>query len=331
MMKLSSMRLIEESVDGDGNNLIAAQSLAAWPHDPGSVRFVRSSATAVFAFSHGAQRFMLRVVPAADRDPLDLQSQVEFLEYLATHGVAVSRPVASTSGQLVEQIDVSGRRYYASVVEQIDGAQREFGALTPEQFGAWGRALGKLHQSARAYKPSHCPTWGDQLGFAAECIPHREEAAWKVINQVSRRLRTLPRRASSYGLIHGDFELDNLIWSDGTISAIDFDDFAQSWFVADIAYALRDLFGDSTANVNLDDPSLRAFVDGYREHHRVSDHDLKMLPVFVRLHNVVMFARLLRAIERRESADEPEWLAGVRRRLVAKLAFYRAEFARAEV
>ena len=58
------------------------------------------------------------------------------------------------------------------------------------------------------------------------------------------------------GLVHGDFELDNLKWSHGIPTAFDFDEAAVSWFAADVAIAVRDI---------ADRPELlAAFLSGYR-------------------------------------------------------------------
>src|SRR2546430_7254258 len=55
-------------------------------------------------------------------------------------------------------------------------------------------------------------------------------------------LSALTVTETNSGLIHGDFELDNLFWQDDTIALLDFDDCSYSWYVADVAFALRDLF-----------------------------------------------------------------------------------------
>jgi len=56
----------------------------------------------------------------------------------------------------------------------------------------------------------------------------------------------LDRTRDNFGLIHFDFELDNLCWEDALIQMLDFDDCAYHWYAADITYALRDLFQTPT-------------------------------------------------------------------------------------
>ena len=52
-------------------------------------------------------------------------------------------------------------------------------------------------------------------------------------------LGALPVDRDRYGLIHFDFELDNLYWRDQTIGMLDFDDCAHYWYAADIAFWLK--------------------------------------------------------------------------------------------
>ena len=50
MMKLSTMRTVDSTVDTHGGSPIAEQILTSWDHEQGSVRFFRSSANFVYRF-----------------------------------------------------------------------------------------------------------------------------------------------------------------------------------------------------------------------------------------------------------------------------------------
>jgi Ser/Thr protein kinase RdoA (MazF antagonist) len=57
----------------------------------------------------------------------------------------------------------------------------------------------------------------------------------------------LPTDDHSYGLIHGDFELDSLIWDGERAQALDFDAAVYAWYAADIAIALQDVWAEAGA------------------------------------------------------------------------------------
>lgn len=54
--------------------------------------------------------------------------------------------------------------------------------------------------------------------------------------------------------------------------------------------------------------------------------EVEQIPLFLRLQNLVTFARLYRALTPVDPAGELPWMAGLREKLAAKMAFYRAEF-----
>lgn len=54
--------------------------------------------------------------------------------------------------------------------------------------------------------------------------------------------------------------------------------------------------------------------------------ELEQIPLFLRLQNLVTFARLYRAMTPVNPAGELPWMAGLREKLAAKMQFYRTEF-----
>ena len=55
-----------------------------------------------------------------------------------------------------------------------------------------------------------------------------------------KELESLPLSSSDYGVIHYDFEPDNVFYDekDGTFSVIDFDDAICCWYALDVVRAL---------------------------------------------------------------------------------------------
>jgi Ser/Thr protein kinase RdoA (MazF antagonist) len=114
------------------------------------------------------------------------------------------------------------------------------------------------------------------------------------IAEAIARLRTdldrLARHGDCFGVVHGDFELDNLAWTGDTPTAYDFDEVGRSWFVADIAHALRDL--QQGATLRLDSPATQAFLVGYRAVRNLPVTDLTWLPLFTVAHAAIWLMRL---------------------------------------
>ena len=208
----------------------------------------------------------------------------------------------------------------AVVFTALDGTHPDFGTV---DFQAWGAALGRLHATMqRYYDPSLAQraTWRDHLALARTYIPADDKA----LNQEWERLvawgESLRSGGEHYGLIHYDFELDNLCWHEQEFGILDFDDAAHHWYAADIAYALRDLFDDG---VDLNDDRFRAFMTGYTGHHAIDSGLLEQMPMFLRLHSMYMFGRLSQALDLPPDAEMPDWLRGLNGKLQGWVERYR--------
>jgi len=97
------------------------------------------------------------------------------------------------------------------------------------------------------------------LDRARDVIHPDETAVRRELGQIALSLGALPASPATSGLIHFDFELDNLVWRGEAVGILDFDDCAHYWYAADIAFALRDLFD---GGADLDHRSFREFVGG---------------------------------------------------------------------
>jgi len=134
-------------------------------------------------------------------------------------------------------------------------------------------------------------------------LPKDEPGVQAEFDHITSWLSALPVTETNYGLIHGDFELDNLSWQDDTIAMLDFDDCSYSWYVADVAFALRDLFA---TGVDQSLPSFRAFIRGYSEHSSLDEELISHLPTFMRLANFITYAKLVRAMDIAMDQEYPE-------------------------
>ncbi len=183
----------------------------------------------------------------------------------------------------------------------------DFDELSTAQFEGWGATLGKLHATMHLDQDPRLSargTWRDHLTQARNYVPEDEPAVQAEFVYLTSFLSALPVTETNYGLIHGDFELDNLFWQDDTIAMLDFDDCSYSWYVADIAFALRDLFETS---VDLSNPSFRAFIRGYSAHSSLDEELLSLLPTWMRLANLIIYTKLVRAMDLAPDQDYPEW------------------------
>jgi len=326
MMKLSLMQAVVSTLSATYASPIADTVVAAWAHDPGSARYFRASANFIFVFERAGNPYILRLAHASERTADAIQAELAYLHHLAAQGLPVALPIQSLSSRWVESIPTPLGVFHAVVFEHMAGQQYDVGDLSLAQFTRWGSALGGLHQATEGYSGAGRATIHEHLRAVEQQLPAHEQAARHMLTILERQVATLPTSAQTFGLIHYDFELDNLLWDDQRVCIVDLDDCAGYWFVADIAFALRDLFDDHAEQIDVTDARSRAFVTGYREIRAVTDEELRQLPLFLRIHNLVSFTKLLRAADIDDAAAAPAWVVDLQAKLLRKAHIYREGF-----
>jgi Ser/Thr protein kinase RdoA (MazF antagonist) len=205
---------------------------------------------------------------------------------------------------------------HASLVSAAPGESIEVEALTPARARGWGMALARLHRYGSSLGTAGLPEWFAELDRPGQLFgadPRLAEAA----AALAAALHALPRDDTCYGFVHGDFELDNLAWVGASSVAYDFDEAGRSWFVADIAQAVRDLQPAPAAIPAAGAaPGFAAFLAGYREVRTLTETELAALPLFAAAHAVAWLARLPTVLDAGESTMDADWLVRLRAKLI---------------
>jgi Ser/Thr protein kinase RdoA (MazF antagonist) len=321
MMKLSVMKGFFESKS------IVTGVLDKWDHNNESIRLIRASSNFIFSFEKNNNKYILRITPQGESKKIN--EELSFLSFLIDNNVLVNKPIQSIEGNLVETIYSPLGIFYAVVFEFIDGKQFDIVELDESHFYLWGEALGNLHQYSKQFTQLNGMqgkyTLQETLQKSEQYLPLDETYARRELEIVKSWLGELSVTAQSYGRLHFDFELDNLIWNDKQVQIIDFESSVDGWYTADIAFALRDLFPNE---VDFSDPNFQVFLEGYNSRNNLTESEIYDIPMFLRLHNVITFSSLLRTVDIESNSRNPEWLEGLITKLKTKLNDYRADFKR---
>lgn len=326
MMKLSTMQDVVATVSEQWESPLADELLLRWEHDAQRPKFWRSSANFVFFGKIHGRDHVLRFNHADERMIETIRSEIDFVNSLAGLGVNVARPVRSKSGGYVESVPTSLGVFHTVVFEALSGKQLDLEELSTAQIGQWGQALGELHNAAVRLRTPGRPGWQEQLVAAEKTLSADDSYARRALSRLISELQQLTMSADNYGLIHFDFEPDNLIWDEGRPGVIDFDDCAWNWFAADIAYAVEDIVGAGGRNADLRSEPFLQFMQGYRSVRPMEQAELEPIPLFLRLHHMLDYARLARALTPVKLTGELTWMAALRDKLAAKMRQYREGF-----
>lgn len=327
MMRLSTLWKVDATVDGAGSSPLAERILENWEHQAASVRFFRSSANFLYFFQHAGKNFFLRFADDSERSREAIEAEIDLVNWLATVGLevglTVATPICSKKGNFVETIETEWGTFHAVVFAKLEGDQFEIDDLDADRFQAWGTTLGKLHTAVKGYigpALSARRTWREHLQAARAYLPDDAPSMLEEWEQIMAALNALATDRDHFGLIHFDFELDNLVWHEQSVGILDFDDCARYWYAADIAFALRDLFAGGP---KLDDPLFRAFVQGYSAHCPLDKESILKIPLFLRTANLLLYASRARSLDFIPGRTYPEWLQILSRKLQTRMEEYR--------
>jgi Ser/Thr protein kinase RdoA (MazF antagonist) len=316
MMRLSAMWSVDRSVDEQGSGSIGDRVLDRWPHDHGSARFVRSSSNFVYVFGRDGAPHFLRFALDSERSRASVEAELDLVEWLGGQGMCVPAVVRSRSGRTIETVETDAGDVHAAVFAAAAGRQRGLSELSPPDFRIWGSALGELHAVLEGYRAgphSERESWREQLDSMRSLGD--DVLILEELEAVRTALQALPVEAANFGLIHGDFELDNVFWDEAISGIIDFEGCRRHWLASDIVFAL----GASPA---FGDRDHEAFLAGYADRHPLDERVLEAAETFVRYRDLDRYATIARALDLPEG-PYPDWLEALQTKLERWLSGYR--------
>lgn len=285
-------------------------------------KYFRISSNAIYPFSNQGKVYFLRISPIDEKSEKNMLAELEFLGYLRDNNYAATQAKPSKNGRELEIVNTPWGWYYAAVFPRVRGKALGDIEITDDITLQWGRALGKLHRLSREYKPaiSRRNTWKDQLEWIKRLLKELpdETDAMREADKLTEIFQTIPVTEDNYGLVHYDFESDNIFYDRDTneIIPIDFDDSMYHWYVMDVEQVLdnikNELSGERAEEVS------KIFLKGYNCEYSVSEEAIEQLPVFRRFANLYAHARVLRSLGEKWD-NEPECLTALRVKLNDRL------------
>ncbi|QOV11448.1 phosphotransferase enzyme family protein [Viridibacillus arvi] len=304
------------------NSDLAEMILGNWEFDQESIdlfKYYRVSSNAIYPFQAQGKTQFLRFSPKAEKYRENILAELDFISYLRSEQYGVLEIVVSKNGEELVEVQTPWGEYFASVFKRVAGVQLNKTDLNDIIIFNHGKALGKLHQLSSEYKPINNKRWSysDVLNWIHNIlidIPN-ETLALMETKLLQDYFDSIPITKNNFGLIHYDFEFDNVFFDEESQSCnvIDFDDAMYHWFVMDIEQALDSL--QDCISAEMFQQKKQCFMDGYRTEYELSDDMMSLLPACRRFANLYGYVRILRSVEKRWE-NEPEWLVSLREKLI---------------
>lgn len=307
------------------NRDLAEMILENWDYDGNKLDLLnhyRISANAIYPFESNGVRCFLRFSPIEERSVETIQAELEFLRYLRAKHYLANDILLSRTGKELEYIDTPWGNYLAVVFKGVPGNPLNKVKLTDTIIFGYGQALGMLHKLSRSYIPSQYKrvSWKEQLNWMSDVLAgYTDEATAKTEIKILRTfLSQLPVSADIYGLVHYDFETDNVFYDEQgkRFHVIDFDDAVYHWFAIDIEQAIDSLI--DTIPLDRKTEAKNLFIQGYQSIMLIDESMLDIMPVFRRYVNLYGYVRILRSTKD-QWKNEPEWMVNLRSKLNAAM------------
>ena len=247
--------------------------------------------------------YILKITHTIRRTVKYILGELEFVNYLSSHGVPTSKAVASLQNNLIETIDApDGGLFLAYLYEKAEGALTTYKDWSDDFITTWGQLAGMMNRLAKEFKPSSPDytreQWDDDDIFNFEQhIPKSKSKTISNGRKIIEHVKTFPKNKYCYGLVHGDLHHGNFFNNNGVIHPFDFDDCGYNYFINDIAmplfyalphtYVKKDYGGIS--NIEFGSNFLFNFLNGYKKEMRLEKEWILRIPEFLKIRAMLLF------------------------------------------
>lgn len=272
----------------------------------GKIELLDNVANFVYQFQSGKQWKILRITHSSHRSEDQIIAELDWVNFLAEHAIPVARPWLSKNQRFTETFPVDNTYFTAVVfefapgqlIENADPAEWNTGL-----FRSMGQIIGSMHRITKEYHPAHIPQrrphwYEDELiENARQCLPPDQIQAADELGEILNQFNQLPASPDDYGLVHNDVNPTNFHVENEKITLFDFDDCAYNWFINDIAVAMplySSMFLKPDWETQLCD-YIVSFMQGYEEENHLDDKWLNLLPICMRLQNLITLVAMHQA------------------------------------
>lgn len=287
------------------NNKLVSNAAVQWSAS-NKIELLDNVANFVYQFQSEDQWKILRITHSSHRSEDQIIAELDWIEFLFERGVSVARPILSRNQRFTEPFPVRNSYFTAVAFEFAPGQLIENAdpdAWNPTLFQNLGRIMGKMHKASRDYNPQKLKEkrshWyeDDLIQNARQYLPLDQMQAADELEEILSQFSQLSTSPDDYGLIHGDVNPTNFHVDNGKITLFDFDDCSYNWYINDIAVAMplySSMFKKSDWETRLCE-YIVWFMQGYKEENHLNDKWLNLLPICMRLQNLITLVAMHQA------------------------------------
>lgn len=247
-------------------------------------------------------RYLLRMHAVERHSLAAIHSELDWLAALREAGLIVPEPMPTRDSAYAVDVDVpevpQPRR--CVLLRWLPGQVRTE-QPRPAEIARVGAFMARLHQHAEQYRPPDFArqAWdwprlfGDQSALW-RCGPLLLSAddldLCRLVSQrIAAAMDAVGQSHATYGLIHSDLNLSNIVFRGQEVGAIDFEECGMGYYLFDLAVTLYEM-NDYPAR----EEALRAaLLEGYLRQRNLPEQHLALLPTFEAMRRLDLMSWLL--------------------------------------
>ncbi len=296
---------------------LAEDAAMRWTIPATALEHVSTGGNIIYRTLLDNETVYLRLTEPRFRSLRENQAECDFLDHLEREGVPIAAPLPSMRERVVEPLETDDGIWSASVFTAAPGRWvRRGDDLWTEHFvREWGAALGRVHRAAATFEPVtgwERRRWDEDfwLRHATLYLPPDDTRSRREFDLVMAHFRDLSPAPAQYGMTHGDFAPANFRYEpDEGITAFDFGNCAEHWYMWDVAVALSTVLWETDEEK---DAFRVSFFYGYTKEFSQQALMVEQLNWFLRLRMLVVFLSRLWSFGPNPTAEQQRTIDRIR-------------------
>lgn len=200
-----------------------------------------------YAFIFPGEPYMIRVSITPKKSRAEILSELMWVDDLKQFKQTICEPNRSLKKNLLEEFEIDGVTYRASMFRTARGAVEPTAKITPMFFLCVGDLMGTIHHVSTNEREIGIhyqrQTMQEQFSERKERVRHRlSDDMFARIEQIEAEVNALPQDLGMYGICHGDFHLNNFFVEANNIWLFDFDSCCYANYLYDVASLVQGIF-----------------------------------------------------------------------------------------
>ncbi len=312
------------------NDAVLTQAIEYHGLTKDQLTFIDSNTDVVHEYVRDGRAYILKLVHSSQVTQEFVRGEVDWVNYLASHGVSVARPVPSRNGNLLEVVEAESSYFTVVAYDKAPGVRvgYEQDVHNADLFQTCGQVVGQMHALAKTFSPLYKrPDWRE-LGRKRR-FPPELDFAYAKREQLVEHFQTLPQGRDAYGMIHGDFHAYNFLVHDEGITVFDFSECNYAWFAYEIAIVLYHVLdlpylgGDYDGFGNF---FIKHFLQAYKLENKLEPYWATEMDNFLRLREIDIYAYLYCNWDYAEYPGVADWMDACRYRIESDAPIARVDF-----